>query len=114
MIDIKRIDDQIYLRSKMVEIDRSPTPIIDISTHSAENKSKVIAMYDKLKFNGMASKTPLVLSILVDAPKAVVQTIDLSDSIDVIATDSIENILEEIESDEDGIDSDTPKRKKRR
>lgn len=81
MINISKINDQEYLQNLMVSLDRSNSPILDITSLSSEDKLKVESMYQKLQFRSAANNTPLRLSLMThvaEEPK-VTKTLDIQE-----------------------------------
>lgn len=66
MIDIQQINNQPYLIQLIKSVNKSDTPILDISGLSADNKAKVISAYTKFKFSLDSSGTLIRASLLTD------------------------------------------------
>lgn len=76
MINIDKIEDEVYLMSLLKALEQYENQILDISHLSHGNKQKVLAAYNKLVFKANANKTPFKLSILTDKPKTFVLEIE--------------------------------------
>lgn len=76
MINIDKIEDEVYLMTLLKALEQYENQILDISHLSHGNKQKVLAAYNKLMFKANANKTPFKLSILTDKPKEIVLEVE--------------------------------------
>ena len=89
MINIDKIEDEVYLMTLLKALEQYGNQILDISHLSHGNKQKVLAAYNKLQFKSNANKTPVKLSILTDKPKTVVLEVE-----DILPMEIAQEVIE--------------------
>jgi len=89
MINIDKIEDEVYLMTLLKALEQYENQILDISHLSHENKQKVLSAYNKLVFKANANKTPVKLSILTDKPKTVVLEVE-----DILPMEIAQEVIE--------------------
>lgn len=90
MIDIQQINNQPYLIQLIKSVNKSDTPILDISGLSKENKAKVISAYTKFKFALDSSGTPIRVSLLTDRVASEENNISIAlEDTPIVITDKI-------------------------